>query len=305
MDRRIIDGHAHILPRRPLPWHDALSGTTLHPCGRLENRDGSFRWRMPPYFCDSAFPAQALLALMDAHGVSHAVVMVGLEEQTEEIALDVAARHPERLRAAVSLPPQKDSAERLQRLWQRGVRLLKFEMRSLAEIYPSVTLCDPAYEQVLAQAERLGIPVVVDPGPVDFACYRPDCLREQLEKHPGLRLVLCHLAMPPTAKQRSPELIRRWRDMISLAERFDVSFDMSAMPDLFPPYPFAGAHPYLREIYECVGAQRLIWGSDVPGTLNHAAYEQMIHMVDAVDFFTGDDKRQVLYETARRVYFSE
>lgn len=305
MNGNIIDGHVHVLPRRPLPWRDSVNGTTLRPYGQLENRDGSLRRRMPPYFCDSAFPAQALLALMDAHGVSCAVVMAGLDDQTETSALDLVERCPDRLRAAVSLPPQKDSAERLEWLWQRGIRLLKFEMRSLTELYPSITLCEPAYERVLDRAERLGIPVVVDPGPVDFACYRPDCLREQLEKHPGLRLVLCHLAMPPTAGKETEELLRRWRDMVSLAERFDVSFDLSAMPDLFPPYPFAGAHPYLREIYECVGARRLIWGSDVPGTLNHAAYEQMIDMVEAVDFFTGDDKRQVLYETARRVYFSE
>ena len=113
--------------------------------------------------------------------------------------------------------------------------------------------------------------------------FAPEELGEAMEACPGTRFVLCHLAYPrplDTAGGRE-----KWERMADLAKLPNCWLDVSAMPDFFGeegwPYPTALA--LLRRVRDRVGIRKLIWGSDIPGTLCSAAYPQMMEMFRRAD----------------------
>ena len=68
--------------------------------------------------------------------------------------------------------------------------------------------------------------------------------------------------------------------MADLAKLPNCWLDVSAMPDFFGEegWPYPTALELLRRVRDRVGVRKLIWGSDIPGTLCSAAYPQMMEM---------------------------
>ena len=58
-----------------------------------------------------------------------------------------------------------------------------------------------------------------------------------------------------------------WPELIQLAREPNVWIKVSYFPEStmkFEKYPFSAAQRYFRELYEAVGAKKLIWGSNYP-----------------------------------------
>jgi len=304
--RRLIDGHAHIVTPHRLPWTDALTQATRLPYGRLRAPDGSVRSFLPPCFADSCFPVESLIAVMDQYQVEKAAVMAHLEGDVCETACDALQRYPDRLSTAISLEPKAESIEKLHYWFHKGIRILKFEMRGMYEMYPGLTVADPGILAMIGAAERLGMVVVIDPSPVSFPSYRPDCMRTVIEKHPNLRLVVCHMGLPYPGMKQNAEHYRKWREMIALCDNPNVYLDLAAIPDLFVEenFPYAGAMELLHEVYDRYGAGRFIWGSDIPGTFMTATYVQMVQAFERLPFLTEADKDKMFYKNADGLYFA-
>jgi len=79
----------------------------------------------------------------------------------------------------------------------------------------------------------------------------------------------------------------------------EVMFHLMA-PDT--DYPFPWAQRALRELYEEVGPEKLLWGSDMPGAERSIAYK---HAMDYVrlhaDFMSDQDKVLFFGGNAARV----
>lgn len=305
--RKRIDGHAHIIQLCPVGWTDPLIGVETLAYGRIRRRDGVEKQRLPAFLGHAAsFPVEMLVAVLDEHQVEKAVVMAHLESGICETACDAITKYPDRLAAAVCVPPQEDQIPLIRRCNEKGIRILKFEQRRMAELYPGLTLADPAVDALLEEAERLGMVVAVDTGPSDSPGYRPDCLKLMLERHPALQLVICHMGCPQMELRNRPTAYRLWKETVFLGKSDRVWFDVTAMPDLFSEngFPYPEGMTYLKELYAVCGADRLIWGTDMPGTFRNATYTQMIQAFEQVDFLTEREKDKLFYENANRLYFS-
>jgi predicted TIM-barrel fold metal-dependent hydrolase len=89
-----------------------------------------------------------------------------------------------------------------------------------------------------------------------------------------------------------------------LACKPNVWLGLSAVPVLLDdPYPCSRSTTLLRDAIELVGAQKLLWGSDLPVTLSAHTYRQLVDTIRReADFLLEEEKRQILGGNARDVF---
>ena len=152
------------------------------------------------------------------------------------------------------------------------------------------------------EAEKLGLTITIDPAPINFPVYNPDALATAIERHPNAHFVLCHLGYPlplETAEQRE-----KWHKMISVGKYKNCWVDISAMPDLFDAegWPYPTAQDLIQQVKQEIGADKLIWGSDITGTLNRATYPQMMQMLERDKRFTEEELDKIFCDNAVAAY---
>ena len=111
-------------------------------------------------------------------------------------------------------------------------------------------------DQHLFAAEAADLPVML---------YPPGLLGEVADiarRHPGLRLVIDHLAAPMGAVDAAA--FAHLPDLIALAALPNVAVKASALPlAASEPFPFRPVHEPLRRIVDAFGPARVFWGSDL------------------------------------------
>jgi predicted TIM-barrel fold metal-dependent hydrolase len=112
------------------------------------------------------------------------------------------------------------------------------------------------------------------------------------ERHPTLRLCIDSLGAPPRAKDAAAfvELPR----LLALAKRPNVAVKAEGMPTLSSePYPYRNLHPFLRQVYDAFGPQRLFWGSDV--TRLTSPYREAVTMfTEALPWLSRQDRELIM-----------
>lgn len=300
--RTIIDAHVHITPAEALGRENRRFGTRNLPYGYLQLGDGGFQ-TMPCFIRDSQFTAETLVHMMDVYGVERAVIQQSLMAEVNEAIAAAVQRWPDRLAGAMVLEPVPGWEQQMDRLYAAGLHSIKFEMRAYTNqaCYPNASYDDDEMMAFFAAAAQRGMTVTIDPAPVDFPIYDPRALETAVSAFPNLRFVLCHLAYPRPID--TPERRARWERMLSIAKRPNCWLDVSAMPDFFDaegwPYPTALAlAAHARDI---CGADKLIWGSDITGTLVRATYPQMIAMYERAPFSEAE-LEQLFSRNAQEAY---
>ena len=302
MSRGIVDCHVHIVPPSALGGGEVRLGSRLEKNGWRETAHGGF-YALPPYLTESCFSAEALIALMDAWGVEAAVIQQSpLAPQNEETAQAVAA-WPDRRAGAMLLEPRQGWREEMDYWHSRGLNSVKLEMRSLTEetMYPGLRYTRERMLALFRRAGELGLTVTIDPAPTDYAVYDPEALGEAIAACPDTRFVLCHLAYPRPVD--TVEGREKWRRMAALGKEKNCWLDVSAMPDVFGEegWPYPTALSLLGEVKGEIGGDKLLWGSDIPGTLCSAAYPQMLDMFRRAGFSAGE-LEALFRENAREAY---
>lgn len=305
--RKIIDGHVHINPRYELPHRDTITRNTKYPYGRLSRKDGPIGQGLPSYFVDNSYPVEVLIESLNEYGVEKAAVMAHMSEDVCEVALDAQTRYPDRIRAAGTFAPKDGCVEKLIEWNEKGLNLLKFEMRGMEEDFPGTTLLDPHMVAMVDEAAKRGMTMTIDPAPAAFACNRPDCMRETIERHPEMKIVICHLGLPYKGIEKDDAVFKKWKDMVMLAKYPNVHLDVTAIPDLFVEenFPYPSAMELLHLVYDEVGPKKFIWGTDIPGTFRTATYYQMVQAFERITFMSDADKDDLFYHNAERVYFAK
>lgn len=302
-----IDAHVHILPPDLLGRQDPRFRVTREGFGRVRTSGGYELQLLPPYFEQSAFSAQALLATMDVYGVEKAVIMQALCFTMNEAVAEAVAVAPDRLTGAMVVEPRPGWDEEMRRWRRRGLRVLKFEMSagmgfSSPKAYPQLQFNDPVMLEMFALARELQITVTVDPGRIGGHGYQPAQLRMAAEAFPDLHFVICHLGYPAPAMR--PEERAQWEQMTGLAGLPNVWFDVSALPALFAqqPYPWQQAVDLTVDFVRRFGSEKVIWGTDIPGTLLNATYPQMIRLFESCGAWTQTEKENLFRKNAQNAY---
>ena len=265
----------------------------------------------PPCADRVAYTAETLLASMDWAGVDRAILLQGpFYGEWNRYVLDAIGRYPDRLVGAAHLDPWSPDAREVfeTSIASQGFRALKLECSEssgLCGIHPDARLDSPETAWVWDELQRRGMVLVLDLGDVGSRSYQTDGVRAIAEEHTDLRIVIAHLARPAPAVEADPTLWRSWQEQVDLGLLPNVWFDIASLVAFVAGegYPYPTVERYLRLAVGRIGASKLMWGSDQPGTLLHATYPQHLALARLhTQFLSPDEQAGVLGENALEVF---
>jgi L-fuconolactonase len=268
MPTPVVDAQVHVwrpeAPDRPWPPGGAERALAMH---RQEPISGA-----------------ALLAEMRDAGVDRAVLVPPFfEGYRNDYAVACASEAPESFRGMARVDLRTGDPGPVRELLQdpvvAGVRLVFLPA-------DAGRVDDPAADWFWSFAEAEDVPVML------LASGQLDALGDLARARPGLRLAVDHLGLTGQATDAAvgPEIAK----LVALAERDNVSVKTTAAPCYSTePYPYPALHPFLRQLYDAFGPERLFWGSDLSRL--RGSYPDLVRLFrEDLDFLSPADVEAVM-----------
>ena len=300
---RIIDGHAHVI--EILKGYGARGEFRAIGNGRGVWATGEVEQFFPPEYGNLGFLGETLVKLMDDNGIDRAVLLQGGNYGFHNAyAAEVAAKYPDRFTAVGTLDPYSCLAEEIldHLISEYHFKSLKFEISQtwgLSGYHPGLRLDNAQFAPVLERANREGMTVSIDMGPLGTASFDTAQIVHILHRYPRLVLVMTHTLFPCKDGKNSWRL-QMLREMRNERLYFDIA---NLPPRVYPePYPYLSQLEFLREAKKIISADRFIWGTDVPSVLNQFSYVQLRDYLMDSDVFTDKELELVMGENARIAY---
>ena len=290
----IIDAHAHIY--EILKGYGAKGEFRPLGGGRGIWATGKIEQFFPAEYGDTGFHAETLIRLMDESGVDRAVLLQGGNYGFHnDYMAEMAAKYPERLTAVGAIDPYALYAEEIfdNLIGNYNFKALKFEISSewgLSGFHRELKINDASFERLLKKANDIGLTVAFDMGTIAMQSFDFDSFKELTEKYPNVLFVMTHCFFPRNDGNNDKR--------IEMAKR--LTADNFVMD--FANLDVIGQAKYLKELKEIIGAERMLWGTDLPGVLCRSTYRELIDRVEASGIFSASELPLVMGENAKRVY---
>ena len=246
-------------------------------------RAGERSHREPPLEADE------LLREMDAADVHRAVLVPAfLDNDRNDLVLEAARLHPDRFAAMGRVDLDAPASRELIRTWRQQPGMLGLRYSFQRSRMTSV-IVEGRVDWLWEGAERAGVPIMVH-----IPHARAHLFDRVAEHHPGLRLVMDHLAVP--LGKQDEDAFRDLDKLLALAKRPNVAVKASALPVYTSDsYPYRRLHPYLRRVYDAFGPQRIFWGTDFSRLPGSCSYRQAVTMfTEEIPWLTADDKEWIM-----------
>jgi len=294
----IIDAHAHIFSK--IAGRRGNERTTSGMYGKVI-AGNNISQILPPFLADSTFSAEMLIHLMDYSGVDKAVLVqnpvYGIINQ--EIAEAINA-YPDRLIGTIQADPMdKDAVEKINKIATPRQSVLKFELSQdwgWSGIYPGLKIDSPEFIRIWELAADMGLQVIIDPGSIDNPGYQVELFDKISTRYHDVKILLEHLGYLTTDLYNNVKARTRRLELIRLARKDNVYLGFSATNVLLEDdYPCLQSLELLHEAVTITGADKILWGSDIPSTLGKYTYRQMIDVVlKHASFLTDNEKGKIL-----------
>jgi predicted TIM-barrel fold metal-dependent hydrolase len=234
----------------------------------------------------SVFSKDELLKEMDEAGVDAAVIHPpGWDPNANELAVEAARQHPSRLAILGNFPLDRPESRALIDGWKSrpGMLGLRFVFNQPHQrSWPT----DGTIDWLWPAAERAGLPVAL------MASTFLPVVGQVAERHPGLRLIVDHLGRVSGTKDDAA--FANLPEMLALARYPNVAIKATGAPSYSSePYPYRNIHPYLRQIYDAFGPERMFWGTDI--TRMPCSWRQCVTMfTEELPWLTERDKELIM-----------
>ncbi len=300
---KIIDAHAHIA--QYIAGFTSRGELRAAGGGKAVYATGEVFQMFPPEMGDIGVTPEALLKVMDENNVEKAVLLQGnfLGFQNE-YTYQAIKKYPARFTGAATYDPFCIKAEELKRrlFEELGFKAVKFELSNgsgLMANRPPVYLDGKIINDCFAYAGEKGLTVVLDIGRPRNACWQVDALSSAIKKYPHVTFVICHLLAP---QREDNELLKSALQKLVAP---NIYFDISSLAHNQQPesYPYPTAIKHLKVAKEAVGADKLMFGTDMPMNLTHDSYAHLKDYVIDSGIFTQNELSDIFYNTAQKVYF--
>lgn len=303
---KIIDSHIHLC--QSLNGFGARGELRCIGGGYVEYADGSSFRMFPEELGEDNVTPEAVIALMDKEGVEKAVMLQGNFIGPQNLyTWEAMRKYPERFTGAACYDPFCRKYEDVRRhlFEELGFPIVKFEVSDgsgLMSYHRDFPLDGEMMEEQLCYAEALELTVVFDIGRRGGGCWQAQRLAAAVKRHPKLQFVVCHLLAP---QGRSYE--EEWREAVRALNLENVVFDLASLSSNQKPetYPYPTAVWFIREALSILGADRMMWGSDLPSNLCRDTYRNLFGYILESDALTEKEKESILWKTADRIYFSD
>ena len=205
------------------------------------------------------FTPEEAIALMDEGGVDAAVIHPpGWDPNSTAMALTAVRDHPGRFAIMGAVPLDRPESRGRIAGWRKQAGMLGLRYGFLND--PARQwLRDGAIDWLWAEAEKAGVPI---------AMLATDVLSDIpriAERHPGLKLTIDHLGgRGGTSQLKDAAAMTHIPELLALAKFPNVAVKATGVPHYSgEPYPFPALHPYLRQVYDAFGPNRMFWGTDI------------------------------------------
>jgi predicted TIM-barrel fold metal-dependent hydrolase len=197
-----------------------------------------------------------LLKEMDEGGVDAALLHPPCwDPNTNEIAIEAAAKHPDRLAVLGFFDVSRAENRSLIADWkyQPGMLGLRFAfLRKGQENW----LTDGTMDWVWPAAERAGLPVGL------LVPNKLKIVAQVAERHPELKLLIDHMGRVRHTKDDAA--FADLGELLALAKYPNVAIKATGAPSYSSdPYPYRNIHKYLHRIFDTFGPKRMFWGTDI------------------------------------------
>jgi L-fuconolactonase len=252
---------------------------------------------LPPTALTDPFPADALIAAMDAGGVARALVVQRshVYGYDNSYILDMAAAHPARIRPLCVIDGRAENAAQHSRdcldRGSVGIRFMEPEKGGGLDWLASDHACD-AWAAMVAAGGSIRVHL--------FRWNRAgglDVIAERLRAMPETVLVLDHLSNidPAQGDHGVDDSLR------SLADHPTTHLMLSMINLKRWAADGVEAAPVIERVVALFGADRIMWGSDVGNT--PGGYGDMIDRAQAAcGELSASDRQKIFHDTAARVY---
>lgn len=120
-------------------------------------------------------------------------------------------------------------------------------------------------------------------------------IEELIKRHPDVQFIVDHMAWIDETITREDDA---WMVFEDIAKYDNVLVKISSVPrSAMDPWPYDHIHPYLHDLIQWFGPERLMLGSDYPWMNDWATYEECLHWIDAVEFLSRKDRLYLQYRT--------
>ncbi|MBN9658581.1 MAG: amidohydrolase family protein [Acidobacteria bacterium] len=247
-------------------------------------------------FAPLHFPPEKLFRHSLPNGVARAVlVQMSFYGCDNSFMLDCLRAHPGVFGAigVVDWSTPEVGAAMLA-LARHGVRGFRIHTESSAEEW----LADPGMGSMwrCAAEEQLAVCPLVNP-------HALEALDRLCQRHPETPVVVDHLGRIGVDGVIRPE---DRRQLCSLAKHPKVYVKVSAFYALGQRRaPYHDLLPFLQQVFDAFGPQRLLWGSDCPFQIQdgHTYSDSLALLAEGLPFLRSEDKSWMLGKTAEQLFF--
>lgn len=298
---RLLDAHCHVFEYLSSYRGEGEIRAIGGGCARWAN--GQVVSMIPPELGDKSFETETLVRFMEEKGVEKAVLLQGsFYGFHNEYVAEAMQKYPDKFLGAGTFDPFACYADQIyERLTNElGFRVIKFEtstgggLMSIHKTYDLFEVFDPIVEKM----EKNGQVLVLDIGSPGMTSFQPEAVAKLAEKYPDVNMIICHL-LAPTLKDEAV-----LKELLKILKADNIWFDLAAVPFNVKPedYPYPTGQKYIAMAKEIVGADKLIWGTDVPSVLVYDTYEELLGFVTESGIFTEEELAGVLYDNAIEAY---
>ncbi len=245
------------------------------------------RYYLPPTARHLDSPPEQIIAQMDYVGVDRAVVQAGhVYGRLNDWLSSAVSRYPERLWGLATIEEWRaDSGGQIRELersvCELGLRGVFFDTGLIGRFGRPELADDRCFDPFWQAVRRLGVPVfwnITSSGSgVEAWLEQNRSFTRWLSRYPDVSCVYTH-GIPLYRFMDEPGAAsipaEAWRPL-ECANVFTEILVPILMGGVWE-YPYAEARGVIREYYERIGPERLIWGSDLPNVERHCTYRQSL-----------------------------
>jgi len=253
-----------------------------------------------------AATVETLVEDMDQHGVQHCIIVQTIFHGWDNTyTVYTVNRYPDRFKGHGLIDPtDPDVADRLA-YWmnEHGLVGMRF-----SPIYyqqgahgGDAWLTSRAHHRLWRRATRLGAVFNMFIGSAQLPR-----LETMVRRYPGVKIVVDHVSQIDLASEDAQQQLDK---LLRLGRYENVWVKVTDLTSVSPSkkYPFPEAMPYVKQVYDAFGPDRLLWGTGYPGAVrgqyNRPALDQELALVrDQFAFMSAEDKQKYLGLNAARLW---
>jgi predicted TIM-barrel fold metal-dependent hydrolase len=237
----------------------------------------------------TAFTTEEAVGLMDEGGVDAAVIHPpGWDPGATAMAFAAVRTYPGRFAIMGALPLDRPESRALVASWRNQPGMLGLRYGFLQEPLRG-RLEDGTLDWLWAAAEHAGVPIAL------LATDSLPAVGRIAERHPGLRLTMDHLGgKGGNTTLKDAAAMTHMPALLALAKYPNVAVKATGVPWYSSaPYPFPTMHPFVRQVYDAFGPQRLFWGTDI--TKMPCSWRQCVTMfTEELPWLSEQDKALIM-----------